>query len=112
MQEPIALLPYNLTELKTFISECVAIGIATASADVKPAPEMDGYLSRRQAADTLHVSLQTLNEKTKAGEIVAYRFGARVLYKKADLEAALISTDRYRRTGNKPGPKPKIKAAA
>jgi len=74
--------------------------------------EAEGYLSRKEAAQFLHISLQTLNEKMRGGELVGYRFGARVLYKRADLEAALVATNRYEPLGKKRGPKPKQKAQA
>jgi len=35
------------------------------------------------------VSLPTLNEYTKRSILIGYRFGARVLYKQSDIEAAL-----------------------
>ena len=47
------------------------------------------YLTRKETADILNVSLPTLNEYTKRSILIGYRFGARVLYKQSDIEAAL-----------------------
>jgi len=105
MENQITFLPCSLPELKNFISQ----GVKEAIADLldTKAAEPDGYLSRAETAKELKVSLQTLNELTKAGTLTCYRIGARVLYKRADIAAALVPSDRYRRTGKKTGPKPK-----
>ena len=66
----------------------------------------------KEAADLLHISYQTLAKRTQSGEFVAYRVGTRVLYKRAELIAALTPTNRYTVPGNKRGPKPKLRAAA
>ena len=39
------------------------------------------YLTRKEAAALLKISLPTLNEYTKAGRIPGFRIGYRVLYK-------------------------------
>ena len=111
MQEQIALLPLSLADLRTLISDSVSTGIAAANAAKEPS-EPEGYLSRVQAAKFLHISLQTLNEKTKSGELSGHRLGARILYKRVELEAALVSTSRYKTAGKKRGPKPKVALAA
>ena len=54
------------------------------------------YLTRKETADKLNVSLPTLNEYTKRSILIGYRFGARVLYKQTDIEAALTKM-KYRR---------------
>lgn len=53
------------------------------------APQAEKYLTRKETAALLNVSLPTLNEYTKGGKIKGYRFGARVLYKQSEIEAAL-----------------------
>jgi excisionase family DNA binding protein len=86
----------SLNEFKEIISQCVAqvINAAENTKAINATPE--GYLSRVEAAELLHISLQTLNNRTKAGELVAYRIGTRVLYKRSELTAALAPTNRYR----------------
>ncbi|MEP6947713.1 MAG: helix-turn-helix domain-containing protein [Ginsengibacter sp.] len=48
------------------------------------------YKTRKETAVKLKVSLPTLNEYTKRGLIIGYRFGVRVMYKESEIEAALI----------------------
>ena len=52
-------------------------------------PPGENYLTRKETADKLSVSLPTLNEYTKRNLIKGYRFGVRVLYKQNEIEAAL-----------------------
>jgi excisionase family DNA binding protein len=47
------------------------------------------YLSRKQVADILHVSLPTLHEWTKDGILVSYKIGNRVLYKSDEIQDCL-----------------------
>jgi len=55
------------------------------------------YLTRKEAAALLKITLPTLNEYTKAGRIPGFRIAYRVLYKLEDLESNLeaIATNRY-----------------
>jgi excisionase family DNA binding protein len=39
------------------------------------------YITRKETATLLHISLPTLNEWTKDGTLKSYRIGTRVLYK-------------------------------
>jgi len=39
------------------------------------------YLTRKETAKLLHISLPTLNEWTKEGILKSYRIGSRILYK-------------------------------
>ena len=110
MHEPQILFPVPLSELKSLIFETVSECLAAASGNkTDNAPE--GFISREVAADLLHISYQTLAKRTHGGEFVAYRVGTRVLYKRAELIAALVPTNRYTVPGGKRGPKPKLKAA-
>lgn len=47
------------------------------------------YLTRKQAAAALHISLTTLTEYTKIGKIKGYRIGRFVLYKPHEIDADL-----------------------
>jgi excisionase family DNA binding protein len=96
MTEPTLFLPMSLTEFKDIISKCVAEVITVAENNKATAATPEGYLTRVEASEFLHISLQTLNNRTKAGELVAYRIGTRVLYKRSELTAALAPTNRYR----------------
>ncbi len=46
------------------------------------------YLTRRQTADKLSISLPTLWKFTKQGTIPAYKMGKRVLYRSEEVEKA------------------------
>ncbi len=60
----------------------------------------DTFLTRKQVADRLHISLPTLNSLTKDGSIIGYRLKGRVLYKEADINRALVKIEsiKYRRS--------------
>lgn len=51
--------------------------------------QVEKYLTRKETAGKLNVSLPTLNEYTKRNLIKGYRFGVRVLYKQSEIETAL-----------------------
>jgi excisionase family DNA binding protein len=66
----------------------------------EPKPETkDRYLTRKEVAAELRISLPTLNELTKKEKLKAYRIGGRVLYRESEVSAALqtISESKYRR---------------
>ncbi|MFJ1474636.1 helix-turn-helix domain-containing protein [Capnocytophaga cynodegmi] len=58
----------------------------------------DEYLTRKQVAEKLKISLPTLNKYTKAGILKGYRIGGRVLYKRSEVEQSLreISSNKYK----------------
>ena len=86
-------------ELQTLIIDSVN----TCLKYYKPAPPIsnqpDSYITRREAADILHITLPTLLSRTLEGKITGYRNGRRVLYKKSEVEAAMteIPTNQKRR---------------
>jgi excisionase family DNA binding protein len=55
---------------------------AQASTEVK-------LLSRKETAARLHVTLPTLNQWVKDGRVKAHRVGRKVLFKSAEVDAAL-----------------------
>ena len=57
------------------------------------------YLTRKETAPQLNVSLPTLNAYAKRGLITGHRFGVRVMYKQTDIEAALTKIN-YGRVGH------------
>jgi len=57
------------------------------------------YLTRKETAVNLKISLPTLNEYTKRNLITGYRFGVRVLYKQSEIETALTKMN-FGRTGH------------
>ncbi len=54
-----------------------------------PPPSSTDYLSRKEVAEKLRMSLVTLDEYTKKGAIKGNRIGRRVLYKSSDVDSAL-----------------------
>jgi excisionase family DNA binding protein len=56
---------------------------------LKPSPKIE-YLSRKEVSELLKVSLVTVHKWTNEGLINSYRIGRRVMYKKNEIEAALI----------------------
>ena len=56
----------------------------------KVQPEQpDEYISRKQAAKILKISLPTLSEWSKSGVVKGYRIATRVRYKRRELEQAV-----------------------
>lgn len=55
------------------------------------------YLSRKEAAKLLGVSLPTLNEWTKTGLVQGYRIASRVRYKRTEIETSLSKIKTQRR---------------
>lgn len=79
-------IPYP--ELQTFISDTVQTAVQTATAHLQP-KEQTEFLTRRETAHLLGISLVTLNEWTKEGKVKGYRVGSRVRYKRHEVEQSL-----------------------
>ena len=62
-------------------------------------PTTAKYLTRKETAEQLNVSLPTLLQYTKRNLITGYRFGVRVMYKTSDIEASLKNMN-YGRGGH------------
>lgn len=64
---------------------------------VRPEPSNGPrYYTRKETARKLRISLPTLNERTKSGEIEGQRIGARVLYSEDAIAQALRTTKKGR----------------
>jgi len=50
------------------------------------------YLSRKEVAKLLKITLPTLHDWTKLGRLKAYKIGSRVLYKPSEVQEALEKT--------------------
>lgn len=57
----------------------------------------DPFLTRKQTADLLQISLPTLHQYTKGGLITSYRIGNKVRYKNSDVKNALTERNYGRR---------------
>jgi excisionase family DNA binding protein len=50
----------------------------------------DRFISRKETAALLHISLPTLNDLTKDGTLKSYLIGKRVLYKPEEVSQAVL----------------------
>lgn len=55
----------------------------------KMLPKNDEYLTRKQCAERLHITLPTLHAYINKGVLVAYKIGRRTLFKSSEVDAAL-----------------------
>jgi excisionase family DNA binding protein len=94
MENSILIRNLTVEELQDVIRVIVRDEIQQASTFKRNEPR---YLTRKEAAALLKISLPTLNNYTKGGRIKGYRVGSRVLYKLEDLEMNLnaIATNRH-----------------
>jgi excisionase family DNA binding protein len=81
--------PLPLDQLKTEISEAVLQQIASYLRTANSTPPQTEFLTRKDAAKLLGVSLVTLNAWTNEGRVTGYRIASRVRYKRAELENSL-----------------------
>ncbi len=82
--ENLILSPISIGELRTVISETVSMEVNRLFNLNKP-PEQAEYITRKETAKILGVSLVTLNEWQKTGRVPAYRINTRVRYKRAEV---------------------------
>ncbi|MDE3235914.1 MAG: excisionase family DNA-binding protein [Bacteroidota bacterium] len=60
------------------------------------------FITRKEVARLINVTLPTLNEWTKLGWLQSYKIGSRVLYKEAEVISAIdkLATFKYKKGGN------------
>jgi excisionase family DNA binding protein len=58
-------------------------------APAESAPTAPEYLTRKQTATRLAVSIVTISDWTKTGKLQGYRIGSRVRYKASEIDGAL-----------------------
>ena len=79
----------------------LAVKLGEVIPDYIPKPDSpEKYLTRKETAKLLQVSLVTLNEWSKMGIIQSYRIGGRIRYKLSEIDEALkeVKNLKYRRT--------------
>jgi len=59
--------------------------------------EPEEYLGRQQVADILHIDLSSVHNWRKKGVLTAYQIGGRVLFKRSQIEAAIVELKIARR---------------
>ncbi|WP_200974839.1 helix-turn-helix domain-containing protein [Echinicola sp. 20G] len=75
-------------ELNQLINEAVSSAVRKIPLQ-QTIPPNEKFLSRKEAAEKLRISLVTLNDYSKRGLVKSFLIGGRVLYKDKDLEACL-----------------------
>ncbi len=101
MQNQVILNGISLEQLKDEFKAIVRKEVQQILIELPPtttesSPE---FITRKETAKILGVSLPTLHEWTKNGTIPAQRIGSRVRYKRSDVYASLKSIDtiKYKR---------------
>jgi excisionase family DNA binding protein len=88
----------TLTELADQITAKVKVELQEL---VRVPNTQDQYLTRKETAKLLKVSLTTLNTWSKKGIIQAYQIEGKILYKRAEIENALsiVKNLKFKRNG-------------
>lgn len=89
MQEQITFFTLPISELKNLISQTLQEVLSNTQATQKQEQQIPQYLTRKETATILGVSLVTLHSYTTDGKIKVYKIGGRIRYKKQDIENAL-----------------------
>lgn len=102
MKEILFLLPFNSKEeFEEIQKDCIKKVLLEVLDSHPPTTDTkeDHFITRKEAADLLKISLPTLNKRTKDGNLSAYRIGSRVLYKRSEILESLNKVEplKYRR---------------
>lgn len=76
-------LPELIAQIRTMIKE------ELAAAQPSPAETENGYLTRKEAAELLSITLPTLQQRILDGTFKAYRVGRRVYLKAAEVDKSM-----------------------
>lgn len=88
--------PIQRDELATEIANEVIAGIkGLLDIQNQSLPE-DNYISRKDTAQLLNISLVTLSTWTKRSLLKSYKIGSRVLYKKSEVIESLREVEQFR----------------
>jgi len=90
--------PIPLDELTAVISKTVRDEVERLTQSLTPPPSTE-FITRKETAQKIGVSLVTLNEWTKTGIVTGYRIGTRVRYKRHEIENSLreVHSLKYKR---------------
>jgi len=94
MEDSILIRYLTIEELQNIIRSTIREEIQLA---LDKKPDENKYLTKKEAAALLKISIPTLHQYTKLGIIKGSRIGTRVLYNLKDLESSMneIITSRY-----------------
>ncbi len=86
---------HNVTpaQLKESILKDVIIELQTIKTDLQPKKQPE-YLTRKEVAKLLKVSLVTLTDWNKKGILKPYRLGNLIRYKLSEIEESLIAINK------------------
>lgn len=100
VQETI-LISLPLNQLESIIDNAIGKAIKEYSSHFQKGEEQPTYLTRRQTADKLHLSLGTLDQYVKCGLIISYKIGHRVLFKSDEINDSLFQSIQDQKFKNK-----------
>mgnify|MGYP003491221405 CR=1 FL=1 len=88
--ENLLLSSISIDSLKAELSDTIRKEISSCLADFQPKQPDTDFITRKEAAVILGVSLPTLAKWTLNGIIPAYRISSRIRYKKSEVEESLL----------------------
>ena len=88
--------PIQRDELATEIANEVIEGIKSLLDIQNQSLPEDNYISRKDTAQLLNISLVTLSNWTKKSLLKSYKIGSRVLYKKSEVIESLRGVEQFR----------------
>jgi hypothetical protein len=86
----------SLEELTSLIAETIESKLNRLKS---PPSENIDYLTRKETADLLRISLPTLHLYTRNGQLKGYKISSKILYKRDEIEASLVEIEalKYKR---------------
>ena len=91
--ESIQFISTSPTALVNLIDEAVKRRLEEFKKNIKTKEETT-YMTRQQVADLLHVDLSTIWKYTKQKKLIGYSIAQRVLYKRKEVEAAIVQLNK------------------
>ena len=88
-QEALLFTQIQFEDLKSALTDIVRTELKNELQALDPKPKSDDLLTRKQVATLLRISFPTLLKLTLDGKIPAHRIGARVRYRRSEVEKAL-----------------------
>lgn len=103
MQDHLLFSSLPIEQLKAELTETIRTELKAIVSILPTGHQQTEFITRKEAATLLGVSLPTLNEWQKQGIVQGYRISSRIRYKRGELETALIriksAHDRRERKG-------------
>ncbi|MGV0753168.1 MULTISPECIES: helix-turn-helix domain-containing protein [Empedobacter] len=91
VQETI-LISLPLNQLESLIDNAIGKAIREYSTQLQKVEDKPDFLTRKQTAEKLHLSLGTLDQYVKSGLISSYKIGHRVLFKSNEINESLFQS--------------------